>query len=182
MSRYGNHRNTSSIPKLRPALDLPKQILILATVAMVGSLAVYTVFTLTATPGTVTSPVPTKFMVDGRTFVFNYTAVTQAERESGLMNKRVTNSTTMLFAFPAPVRQPFWMYQTNTSLDMIWVSASGNSGTVVYVQADALPCPNLPCQDYPSSGQAPLANYVIEARAGFAAANGIVVGTSIQFG
>jgi uncharacterized membrane protein (UPF0127 family) len=182
MSPYHKHRNTSTIPKPRPGLDSSRRVLIIVTVAIMGSLAGYVALTLTASPGTVTTPVPAEFTVNGRTYVLNYTAVTEAERESGLMNRRVTNATTMLFAFPSPVRQPFWMYQTNTSLDIIWVSASGNSGTVVYVQEDAQPCPNLPCQDYPSNAQAPLANYVIEAKAGFAVSNAIAVGTTIQFG
>ena len=162
-------------------MDLPRRALTIAVAAVVALLSLYALLMLVATPGTVTYTVPSGFTVNGKSFVFNYTAVTEAERESGLMNKRVTSSTTMLFAFPAPVRQPFWMYQTNTTLDMIWVSASGNSGTVVYVQADAQPCPNLPCPDYPSGGQPPLANYVIESHGGFALTNGIVVGATIQF-
>ncbi len=163
-------------------MDLDRRVVIPAVAAVAAVLVLYAFLTLSSVPGTVTSPVPARFTVNGHNFTFNYTAVTEAQREAGLMNKRVTHATTMLFAFPAPVRQPFWMYQTNTSLDMIWIGASGSSGTVMYVQADAQPCPTLPCQDYPADVQAPLANYVIEAAAGFAAANGIAVGTTIEFG
>ena len=156
----------------------PFAVVVVLAVLVLAGLAAYEFMTV---PGNVTTPVPTSFTVNGRSFVFNYTAVTQAERESGLMNKKVTDSTTMLFVFPSPVIQSFWMYQTNTSLDMIWVNAAGNSGTVVYVAQNAQPCPSLPCPDYPSDGQPPLANYVIEAKAGFATANGIAVGTAVRF-
>ena len=152
-----------------------------AAVIVVAAIAVLAVYQSMGVVGPVTTAVPSSFTVNGRTFAFNYTAVTEAERESGLMNRKVTSATTMLFAFPALVRQPFWMYQTNASLDMIWINASGNEGVVVYVQADAQPCPNLPCPDYPTGGHAPLANYVVEAWAGFASANGIVAGTEVKF-
>lgn len=98
------------------------------------------------------------------------------------MNKHVTNTTTMLFAFPYFDRWTFWMYDTNTSLDMIWLNATGNSVRVVYLVTAAQPCYSNPsdnCMKYTPTLEA---NYVIEAKAGFAAANGILVGTSIQFG
>lgn len=98
------------------------------------------------------------------------------------MGKDVTSTTTMLFAFPYPSTWGFWMYNTSTSLDMIWVNATGGRGQVVYVVTAAQPCFNLDgvgCTTYTPPEPA---NYVIEAKAGFAAANGIVVGTSVQFG
>ncbi len=157
------------------------RVVLVGAVAVVAVIVAYSAFVLTSVPGSVTSGVPTSFTVNGKTYAFTYVATTEAERVAGLMNRQITNTTTMLFAFPSLVSQPFWMYQTNTSLDMIWVNASGDAGVVVYVQSDAAPCPSLPCQTYPATGQAPLANYVIEAKAGFAAANGIRAGTPVQF-
>ena len=147
--------------------------------AAVVILAGYLVYQATTTPGPVTGPVPTSFTVNGKTYVFTYVATTQPEREAGLMNKRVTNTTTMLFAFPGPGVWLFWMKDTNTSLDMIWVNATGASGVVVYVQAGAPPCLSASCPDYGSPTAK--ANYVIEAKAGFATANGVTVGTVVQF-
>ena len=143
---------------------------------------VYTVYESSTTPGSVSSGVPTRFSVNGRTFVFTYVATTQQEREAGLMNKKVTNTTTMLFAFPYPSQWAFWMYDTNTSLDMIWVNATGDSGRVVYLAERAPPCFNsfgYGCATYTPSTPA---NYVIEAKAGFAAAYGITKGTTVLFG
>jgi uncharacterized membrane protein (UPF0127 family) len=131
-----------------------------------------------AGPGSAKSQVPSSFTVNGKTYVFNFTATTQSERAAGLMNKQVTNRTTMLFAFPGFGAWSFWMYDTNTSLDIIWLNSAGNSARVVFLVTSAPPCYNsLACTVYtPASA----ANYVIEAKAGFAAANGITVGTLIE--
>lgn len=150
-----------------------------ATVVIVFAalLVGYELYNFSQTPGTVTSPVPTSFTVNGKTYAFTFIATTQAEREAGLMNREVTNATTMLFAFPSFGEWSFWMYDTNTSLDMIWVN--GSSGQVVYVVTSAEPCyDTASCAVYTPASPA---NYVIEAKAGFAADNGVVVGTAIRF-
>ncbi len=151
----------------------------MAAAAVIVILAGYVFYLATSTPGPVTGSVPTSFTVNGKTYAFTYVATTQPEREAGLMNKKVTNTTTMLFAFPSLGVWLFWMKDTNTSLDMIWVNATGGSGVVVYVQAGAQPCFSASCPDYGSPTAQ--ANYVIEAKAGFVPANGIAVGTMVQF-
>lgn len=123
--------------------------------------------------------VPSKFTVNGKTFSITYVATNETEWEAGLMNKKVTNTTTMLFIFPRAEAYPFWMYHVNSSLDIIWLNATGNQGKVVYVAANVPGC-FLPvgCPDYtPSSA----ANYVIEALGGFSSENGISVGTTVRF-
>ena len=148
-----------------------------AAMVVIVIFAGYEIYVLSSPPGPVTSQVPTMFTVNGKNYVFNFTATTQAERLAGLMNKTVTGSTTMLFAFPSFGKWSFWMYDTNTSLDMIWLNATGSSAKVVYLVTGAPPCYNTSaCADYTPSSPA---NYVIEARAGFAAANGIAVGTYV---
>jgi uncharacterized membrane protein (UPF0127 family) len=153
----------------------------IVVVAVVGLLVVYTLYESSSVPGSVMTQVPSRFSVNSRTFAFTYVATTQQEREAGLMNRKVTNTTTMLFAFPYSSDWAFWMYDTNTSLDMIWVNATGDSGLVVYVVTGAQPCFNslgYGCATYAPSESA---NYVIEARAGFAVSNGITKGTTIVF-
>jgi uncharacterized protein len=154
-------------------------VVVVVVVVLVG---VYAVYLATSGPGSVTSPVPSTFTVNGRTYSFTYTATNQVQREAGLMNKVVTNTTTMLFAFPYFDRWQFWMFDTPSSLDMIWVNATGNSGRVVYLVTLAPPCLTTnsnSCARYSPSAEA---NYVIEAKAGFAAANNITKGSTIQFG
>ncbi len=154
------------------------RIVLIAAVAVVGVIVVYAVYTLSGVPGTVASA-PSSFSVNGKTYTFTYVATTQQERVDGLMNKEITNTTTMLFAFPTSSPWQFWMKDTNTSLDMIWVNATGNAGRVVYLVTGAAPCLADPCPLYTPTASA---NYVIEAKAGFAAANDISVGTLVRFG
>jgi uncharacterized membrane protein (UPF0127 family) len=166
----------------RSQLDPPGKLFIVGAIVVVALLVGYTIYESSSAPGSVTTQVPSRFSVNGRTFAFTYVATTQQERQTGLMNKKVTNTTTMLFAFPYSSNWAFWMYDTNTSLDMIWVNSTGGTGRVVYLVAGAQPCFNAlgyGCPTYTPSGQA---NYVIEAKAGFAAANGITKGTSVLFG
>lgn len=155
--------------------------IVVVALVLVGLLSVYAFYTITSIPGPVTSPVPTRFSVNGKTYTFTYIATTEQEREAGLMGKAVTNSTTMLFAFPSSAEWAFYMYKTNTSLDMIWVNASADLGSVVFVQLGAAPCLSLISQQCPLYTPNAPANYVIEAKAGFATTNGIVTGTQIQF-
>ena len=144
---------------------------------MVVSAGVYVLF---ASPGQANlNSVPSHFVVGGRTFDITYVATNESAWKSGLMNRKITNTTTMLFVFPRSDIYPFWMYDTNSSLDMIWVNATGNAGRVVFLVTGAPSC-YLPvgCPVYTPSA---VANYVIEAKAGFARANGVVIGTLIQF-
>jgi uncharacterized membrane protein (UPF0127 family) len=157
------------------------RLLIVAVAVVVVVVGVYAVYLASSGPGPVTGPVPSSFTVNGQTHSFTYTATNQAQWQEGLMNKPVTNTTTMLFAFPYFSHWQFWMFDTPTSLDMIWVNATGNSGKVVYIVPSAAPCltsDSSTCARYTPTAEA---NYVIEAKAGFAAANNITVGSTIQF-
>ena len=91
------------------------------------------------------------------------------------MNKQVTDTTTMLFAFPYFSTWTFYMKDTNTSLDIIWINATGNTGRVVSLASGTQP---FSTEDIVPTAPA---NYVIETKAGFAVANGIAVGTTIRF-
>ncbi|MDA4125487.1 MAG: DUF192 domain-containing protein [Thaumarchaeota archaeon] len=157
-------------------LKTPHAILGIALIAVVAAYLAYAAF---SPPAPVTLPVPSRFLVNGRTFAITYTATTPAERQAGLMNRAVTNTTAMLFVFPSAGVYRFWMYDTNASLDMIWISVSGQSGQVTYLYTDAQPCfSQLTCPTFGPNSQA---DYVIEAQAGFAKSNGIQIGATIQF-
>lgn len=149
-----------------------------AAVVIVAGALILGAYWETAYSGTVTSALPSKFTANGKTFQITDFATTNDQRAKGLMNRAVSNTTIMLFVFPQRGEYSFYMLNTNTSLDMIWVDATGDAGRVVYVVASAPPCYTSPCPVYTPSS---LSNYVIEAKAGFADANGIIVSTSIQF-
>lgn len=153
----------------------PRALLGVAAVILI----IFAIYGVVTRPGAVNTPVPTEFSIGERTYEITYTATDDAQRQAGLMNKKVTNTTTMLFVFPSPGTYEVWMYNTNTSLDVIWINATGATGRVVYVFSGAQPCYDpLTCPRYSPTSPA---NYIIEVKSGFAAANGIVVGTLIEF-
>lgn len=120
------------------------------------------------------------FNVGSERFNITSWALNPAEWQHGLMNTTVTNSTIMIFEFGNEGVYSFWMYDTYSSLDIIWVNASGETGRVVYVAADAPTCADSEtCAVYDPHAYA---NYVIEAKAGFAQRNNITVGTKVMFG
>lgn len=130
------------------------------------------------------SGMPSSFTINNRSYQITSYAYTTQQQEQGLMNATVTNSTFMLFAFGQEGIYPFWMKNTYYPLDMLWVSYNSTShfGKVVYI-AHAVPCSEynssqVSCRVYTPTAYA---NYVIEAKAGFANASNISVGTPIRF-
>jgi uncharacterized membrane protein (UPF0127 family) len=121
----------------------------------------------------------TSFSVGGKTFRLTYLATNQSMLQNGLMGKKVTSQTTMLFVFPNAGYYPFWMFGVNSSLDIIWIEtqAGSNTGKVVYLALDSPPCStSLLCTTYQPTS---VANFVIDTKAGFAASNGIKLGTTV---
>ncbi len=78
----------------------------------------------------------------------------------------------MWFPYDPPALARFWMHRTPAPLDMLFVQA----GRVVAIEADAQPCPRLPCRSY---GPDEPVNGVLELAAGQAQALGIRVGTPV---
>ncbi len=143
-----------------------------ALVAVAGFAAAITLYLFLSGSPTI----PQSFTVNDSTFKFTYVAVTLQQREAGLMNKTVNNSTFMLFIFPNKGINAFWMYNTYYNLDIIWLnSSSQNELSVADVRADAQPCHNeSSCAIYVPHN---MSDYVIEAKAGFAKNEGIMPGT-----
>jgi uncharacterized membrane protein (UPF0127 family) len=143
------------------------------------AIAAYAIMSQSFPSGSVSSTY-TYFQVNGKTYSLTYVAANQSERQKGLMNTRVTNTTTELFVFPQPDNYAFWMYQVNSSLDIIWLNETGSVARVVYLVQDAPGCSvSILCTQYQPSAKA---NLVLEAKAGFAKANSVSVGTVITFG
>ena len=121
------------------------------------------------------------FTVGGRTFPLTYVATNESALAKGLMNTKVADDTTELFVFPSPGHYPFWMFDVNSSLDMMWISTApgSNVGRVVYLALDVPPCHEaVLCATYEPTSSADL---VLEAKGGFAQANGVEVGTTFVF-
>jgi uncharacterized membrane protein (UPF0127 family) len=160
-------------------MKTPGRRAILSAVLVLAILS-YGAYLVVSTPGTVklANP-PSRFTVNGRTFGITYIAADQASRQAGLMNRKITNATTMLFVFPSPGTYSFWMSGVNSTLDIIWLNVTGDSGTVVYVVRNAPGCnSSVACPVFQPSSPA---NWVIEAKGGFSEANGVNIGTYIRF-
>ena len=152
-------------------------VVIIPLLILAGSILLYDSAPIASSPGIHY----TSFSVGGKTFALTYLATNQTMLQKGLMNTKVTNSTTMLFVFPTAGYYSFWMFDVNSSLDIMWVDAppGSNTGSLVFVSLDASPCHvSVLCPSYEPTARA---DYVIEAKGGFAAANGIKVGTPVTF-
>jgi uncharacterized membrane protein (UPF0127 family) len=138
------------------------------------------VFVFQSTPsGSVSPPQYTRFEINGKTYSLTFIATNETERAKGLMDTRVTDTTTELFIFPSFDYYPFWMYHVNSSLDIMWLNVTGSVGRVVYMVQSVPGCSvELLCVNYQPTAKA---NMVLEAKGGFARLNSIVVGSEITF-
>jgi uncharacterized membrane protein (UPF0127 family) len=100
-------------------------------------------------------------------------ADTPEARTRGLMGRVLSDDMAgMLFVFASAEPQTFWMRNTPSSLDMIFVDADGK---VLNIAAYTAPMSD---QLYSSAGSA---KYVVEARAGFAERFGIRPGCTMRW-
>jgi uncharacterized membrane protein (UPF0127 family) len=83
--------------------------------------------------------------------------------------------TGMLFLFEEIAIHHFWMKNTMTPLDMIWMD---ESGTVIFISADTPPCTADPCPNY---GPDVPVKTVLELAGGKAKAEGVTVGAKLTF-
>ncbi len=103
-------------------------------------------------------------------------AADSATRARGLMCvTAIRPHAGMLFAFPQPGQYEFWMKDTVTPLDMVWVGADG---TVHNVFAN-VPAATLETSDEKVARRRGQGRYVIELRSGAAAREHITVGTKL---
>jgi uncharacterized protein len=101
-------------------------------------------------------------------------ASTPSQRELGLMYRNsLPEDAGMLFIFPNPAHQVFWMHNTPLPLDMIFVGASGR---IIGIVANAQP----ESDRYLSVDGDSL--YVLEVNGGFCQRQGIKPGDHLAFG
>lgn len=124
--------------------------------------------------GSATLPVPSALFrtaAGNRVLLRLQVASTEQQRETGLMNiTNLDSDSGMIFVWPAPVLESFWMKDTNVALTVAFLSADG----VIQETQDMAPLSldlHTPKQPY---------SYAIEVKAGFFAATAIRVGDKAQ--
>ena len=116
----------------------------------------------------------------GQAIVQAEVADTPARRQKGLSGHApLTQDQGMLFVFPAPARQSFWMIDMTFPLDMIWIGADKKvAGITANIPA---PSPGTLPQDLPLYQSPEPAQYVLEVNAGWAEKQGIKLGDQAEW-
>ena len=107
---------------------------------------------------------------------------TEAAREQGLSGRTsLPDGKGMLFVFQQDGDWGFWMKDMNFPIDIIFISATKTPGVGRVVSIAPNASPEGYHQNPPQVFYPPLAvRYVLEVPAGFAAAHGVVPGTSVK--
>ena len=82
----------------------------------------------------------------------------------------------MLFVYPTPAREAYWMYNCKIPLDMIWLDREGK---VLEVVQSAPPCAGPPAR-CPAYGGHELASFVLELGSGQAKTHGVAAGKQVR--
>lgn len=101
-------------------------------------------------------------------------AATPEARARGLAGRdEVPPGTGMLFVFPRPAPEPFWMRGCLVPLDIAWLDGDGR---VLHLEERLPPCVEDPC---PTWAPREAASFVVEVGAGEARRLGIVPGAIV---
>lgn len=101
-------------------------------------------------------------------------ATSDSARQRGLMDRpNIDENTGMLFIFDRPERQSFWMHNTPSSLDIMFI---GPDRQILNIHEFAAPMSDDP--QYPSAG---LSNLVLEVVGGYCKKHGVKAGDRIDY-
>ncbi len=116
----------------------------------------------------------------GQSIVQAEIADTPVTRQQGLSGHApLKENQGMLFMFPQPAVQSFWMIDMTFPLDMIWIGADKK---VVGITADIpAPAPGTPPKDLPTHQSPGRVQYVLEVRAGWVEGRGVKVGDEVEW-
>jgi len=118
---------------------------------------------------------PAVTMPSGRTYAVEI-AASPDSREQGLMfRESLPDGRGMLFLFPRPSVEGFWMKNCNFPIDIVWMDANRK---VIFVSAHTPPCKEDPCPTY---GPKTESLYVLEIPDGAAAKEKAIVDSTLTF-
>ncbi len=122
------------------------------------------------------SHTPKSMRINSTTLNFTAVETTTQQQEQGLMNSTVNESTLVLFDFGNADYYNFWMYDTYYNLDILWVK----NDRIVYIAENATPCVHVDPSSCTLYSPNAIANYVVEAKAGFAKKYDIKIGSIVN--
>ncbi len=123
-------------------------------------------------------PANTLVMLPDGSTVHVELAVTEAERNYGLMGRtKLPEGRGMLFLEPQEKQQPYWMYHCKIGLDIVWMNAGHQ---IVEMSPNTPPClgKSNTCPNY---GGHEMSQYVLELPVGDIARHHLTTGETVQF-
>jgi uncharacterized membrane protein (UPF0127 family) len=118
---------------------------------------------------------PTVTMPSGRSYRVEIAATPESRAQGLMYRESLMDGRGMLFLFPKPSVESFWMKNCNFPIDIVWMDASRK---VIYVNAHTPPCKDDPCPTY---GPKTESLYVLEIPDGAAAKEKIAPGAVLRF-
>ncbi|HZZ37662.1 MAG TPA: DUF192 domain-containing protein [Acidobacteriaceae bacterium] len=123
-------------------------------------------------------PANTLVMLPDGSTVHVELAVTEAERNYGLMGRtKLPEGRGMLFLEPEEKQQPYWMYHCKIGLDIVWMDAQHH---IVEISPNTPPCRGK-SNTCPNYGGHEMSQYVLELPVGDIARHHLKVGETVNF-
>jgi len=122
-------------------------------------------------------PTTTITLPDGAEITAELAISRDAQTQGMMFRTNLRPNEGMLFPFEEMAPRAFWMFQTQVSLDIIWLD---DNKRIVEISANSPPCNTVP-DDCPTYGGSAHSTYVLELAAGQAAAHNLTVGSQLEF-
>ena len=111
----------------------------------------------------------------GRTYRVEIAASLESRAQGLMFRESLADGRGMLFLFPKPSVESFWMKNCNFPIDIAWMDAARR---VIFVSAHTPPCKDDPCPTYGPNTES---LYVLEIPDGAAAKEKVAVGSTLAF-
>ena len=118
---------------------------------------------------------PTVMLPSGRVYRVEIAATPESRAQGLMYRESLADGRGMLFLFPKPSVEGFWMKNCNFPIDIVWMDANRK---VIFVSAHTPPCKEDPCPTY---GPRTESFFVLEIPDGAAAKDKAGVGSTLKF-
>jgi len=114
-------------------------------------------------------------MPSGQTYVVEIASTPESRAQGLMFRESLQDGRGMLFLFPKPSVEAFWMKNCNFPIDIVWMDPNRR---VIFVSPHTPPCKEDPCPMYGPKSES---LYVLEIPDGAAAKEKAVVGSTLTF-